>query len=870
MSQTQLTKIISELKKTNEKLMILALMQVPSLKPDADYNADDLKALSQLISSNVLSNNPDVSYLSRKAANHMQDKFQLTPVDENVILGDSSDDSDEFITIDESFSQDPLSLEKQLLALPDNYQDHDNILPFLMHSNNRIIATTIETLARTAYPKQELITECKPFLDSDHNRIKANAIIAIGTLDFSLVSEHLSAMFQTTKISMRESAVYAISKLQTSMALQKLLLKCLHDPYLDIRLRAIDILKRYNHPDVVTQMKRLANDLDIEICEAALETIEALQNSKSQTVEDIPQEEQPLAPFEHIQTLEEQQDTVDLDDFEPEQDNFFNSHEQESIHIENDFISIENNELDEFIIPAKPSENQQTTLEPDEKEKIQSTLADFETPIDDFDTFEITDTDQDIQVNTEQESIVIDEAPIVVETETPPMEESEPTDLSLETDLDPEFDLFAVEESTQAINNNTESIDLFAMDDIESLESERTSDSNVVTEDTPHIQENSTTEPEDHSDFDVFDDIEASESFSLETSPSVEDQPPKHAPIQDDFDLFDFNEDQEDQSKTIQDKPSTSDLTTSSEPTDDFPDFENNREVLSASDTHVQDSEVNTKPLVDEFADFPDFDEQVPVVKDDQSDLTSSPKDSNNVQENYQLTQSEPQQDEKPSAKVVEISQETLKSLQFLDEIHQKIFQQNKNIDVKDQDYFEPIKLNVADNFFENFQDKDLSSTDGDWLPYLRVKAIVPSPKPASPSPEKPRNKPPTKVVPKPEVTKVTPINKDAISAKITTVLKEIGNECYQLCQEYDPENEEINTVYKTILKIQSHLDAMIKGKIKATPKLNLKVIKRKLDQTFEKLGRITLKEINGKRFILHNSEKFQKQIRTLVKQLNS
>ncbi|MCJ8347565.1 hypothetical protein MJH12_18655, partial [bacterium] len=96
--------------------MILALMQVPSLKPEASYNSDDIQTLSQLISSNVLSNNPDVSYLSRKAANHMQDKFQLLPVDETVILGSSLESSDEFITIDDSFSQDPLTLENQLLS----------------------------------------------------------------------------------------------------------------------------------------------------------------------------------------------------------------------------------------------------------------------------------------------------------------------------------------------------------------------------------------------------------------------------------------------------------------------------------------------------------------------------------------------------------------------------------------------------------------------------------------------------------------------------------------------------------------------------------------------------------------------------------
>lgn len=875
MSQIQLTKIISELNKNNDKLMILALMQVPSLKPDADYEGNDLKTLSQLISENVLSNNPDVSYLSRKAANHMQDKFQLVPVDESVILGASADSSDEFITIDESFSQDPLTLEKQLLGLPDNYLDHDNILPFLMHTNNRIIATCIETLARTSYPQPELISETKVFLDSDNNRIKANAIIAIGSIDFSMVTDHLAAMFQTTKISMRESAVYAISMLQPSAPLQKLLLKCLHDPYLDIRLRAIEILKQYNHPDVVTQMKRLANDLDIEICEAALETIQYLETSDTSDVNLVVPDEQPLAPFEHIQTFEESHDPNSMEDIDPVQDDFFNSAEEESIHIENDFISIENNELDEFIIPAKPNQDEPHAMPDINEAKIESAISSFETPIDDFDNFEMEESPQPDDNPIDQHNIEenLDEE-VQEAVEDIVFEQPEPIQESV-SDIDPEYDLFAGGDTTQEESSDSDSFDLFAVDDTIEVTPQSIEEPQAL----PLEEGNSETQVT--SDFDVFDDIEPSESFSAEQvkeSPVIEKPLNDTIAVEDEFDLFDLDSSPsspiaEPSSETIEETQVLSDESS----LDEFPDFEEEPSQIIANSEPQEISDVTTDNNTDfdDFADFPEFDQQANV---EASDSPLEPAEPLLEPASSVITNTTIEVEDHIEPEILEVvaeapvmSDETLKSLEFLDVIHQKFFKCSQSLEIDSSAYFQDYHLKISDDLFSDYVSKDLNILDNDWLPYVKVKQSKQKSVTNIPIERvKPEPKKVATTKPKPIVKTAKPANKEQISLKISIVLKEIGNQCYQLCQEYEPDNEEINNVYKTILKIQSHLDAMINGKIKPTVKLNLKVIKRKLDQTFEKLGRVTLKEINNKKFILHNSEHFQKQIRMLVKQLNS
>ncbi|PCJ21267.1 MAG: hypothetical protein COB02_01400 [Candidatus Cloacimonadota bacterium] len=884
MSQAQLTKIINQLNKQNEKLMVLALMQIPSLKSDLEYNQNDIQSLAQIISTNVLSNNPDISYLSRKAANHMQNSFQVVPVDETVILGAISEDNDEFITVNESFSKDPLTLEKQLLDLPSNYQDHDNLLPFLMHSSNRIIATCIETLSRTNFPADKLLSECKPFLNSEHNRIRANIIVAIGKSDFSIVQESLSSMFQTTKISMRESAVYAISQLKPTLLLQKLLLKCLHDPYLDIRLRTIDILKNYNHPDVVIQMKRLANDLDIEICEAALETINKLEGAPK-VLEETKEKIEVEAPFEHLESIEQKSSNEsfeDFDEFNTPQDDFFETQDQDSIHIENDFISIDNNELDEFIIPPKPNQD-----------KVEQSSSDFETPIEEKSSLNDTKViiEDNPSIDTEQISYQEDDSFLDFdESQASQTEQGSLIKESLSNDLNDEFDLFAMDENSSQNNSSNQEVDLFSVDESspqkDSITLDEKQTSELIIEQKIEVDESTalSQEPENtpiNDDFGVFSDIEADNSFQStktdESKVAKENsiEPPKED-LHDDFDLFDFDEsDEEDQKEEEPLKALPINKATPPANFDEFPDFDDSFENQSPEiDKSKNDDASNF-----EKSNSSNFIES-PIKTKSTSDFIEekTPPESDSLAEDIILDDEfiETTIDISPVQaikKVIRISPSTQKSLDFLYETHTQIFSDSKTLKI--ELFFEELNLSTPKNLFEDYNDKDFSHLDQDWLPQVKInkpqqkgldiKQISPKVEKKKPEIEQIKRENKAK-----EPNKLNTPNKELISSQISLVLKEIGTQSYQLCQEYDPENPNIEKIYNEILKIQSHLKAMVQGKIKATPKLNLKIIKRKLDQTFEKLGRLTLKETNEKRFVLHNSELYQKKIRTLVKKLNA
>ena len=662
---------------------------------------------------------------------------------------------------------------------------------------------------------------------------------------------------------MRESAVYAISQLPPSILLQKLLLKCLHDPYLDIRLRAIEILKNYKHPDVMLQMKRLANDLDIEICEASVDTIKALEDPehKNLIVDEI---EQAQAPFEHIQSIQEDQKSHTIesfDDFDSDKDEFFDTQE-DSIHIENDFIHIENNELDEFIIPPKPNHQDQ----------IEKAASSFETSVE--------------EENQEDEKVVKKEANINQTIESP--EVLKPTSVKEAAIQSDEFDLFSMDEASIAKQSQTDPVDLFAMDE------EQTPASATI------------------DDFDVFADIEPSDNF---TSPTPVDSVIKvekqSVSTPDDFDLFDF--DGPDTKKTPTSNSKTEVLITQDDFTtlDEFPDFNVEEE------TKQPQEEIPQIPSETNIDDFPDFESIPEEIVEEEShpnplgnsetieiedpippNISSLTVEENNVAlpDQTSLQDTEPEADDEfldfpiqeqlaqtsPQDTTTRVDPATQNSLNFLYEIHDRFLAQKQEFEIDEKLYFEPINLNNKISLFEDYPIKTLSPSHQEWLPKVQIPLSVqqmpvraipvkrPELKDAIVQKTSPvllktaiREKPNTKAL-------INPINKEQISLQITAVLKEIGNQSYQLCQEYDPENEEIAKVYTTILKIQSHLDAMIKGKLKATAKLNLKIIKRKLDLTFEKLGRLTLKEINGKRFVLHNSENYQKKIRFLVKKLNS
>jgi hypothetical protein len=83
-------------------------------------------------------------------------------------------------------------------------------------------------------------------------------------------------MLGLSAISMRETAVWVLSQLERPFV-APLLIRALDDPYDGIRLRAVRALAKYPTKESVRALKAAMNDIDINICEAAAESLRALK-----------------------------------------------------------------------------------------------------------------------------------------------------------------------------------------------------------------------------------------------------------------------------------------------------------------------------------------------------------------------------------------------------------------------------------------------------------------------------------------------------------------------------------------------------------------------------------------------------------------
>jgi hypothetical protein len=382
MSLSQLKKILQDLNSTNEKLKILALMHTPRLSARNEYPVEDIQKLHHIIEKHLEYPNPDIAFLSRKAFNFLKENLPVTTITptekkEELFIGKEEAKSIFTPSSINDFSTEPFEICNQLDLIPDSFRETKIITHFLDHANPRVQAAAIEAVSRICPIKEQkkLLTS---FLNSENNRIRANAIMALGTEDFSSVSESLDEMLNTTRISMRESAVFAIGKLPPNLQLQNLLLRVLHDPYRDIRLRAIEILQNYPSSEVALQMRRLSNDMDIEICEKSAKTLSSIENKlHGQKPDRNPEESENAQTDTNENTEEEESDIWNLNqetkdyskqDKESDYDEFVGDDEeflevnplQDSFEIESNFIDVPKKKLEqdpsELIIDKTPQD----------------------------------------------------------------------------------------------------------------------------------------------------------------------------------------------------------------------------------------------------------------------------------------------------------------------------------------------------------------------------------------------------------------------------------------------------------------------------------------------------------------------------------
>lgn len=269
MCKNKIHKIVKDLKSNKNKTIILALMYIPKLPSEEYEKKEELSELIAILNDFQSSNNPDISYLSRKARNFFSTQYfpQFTTDKSEANLMEFNN-SKALVTrggIEFKVSD---TDNKNIL----NSINSNNFLDFLNHSDERVRAEAVEQCEQYL-PAGQLYEILSPLLNDSNNRVRANAIIALKNLGSEVLSKFLHNMLLSPEIGMRESAIWAISNLYHDKIYLKLLMTALYDPYRDIRVRTIEVLKNYPCDEVITQMKRLSTDADSLISQKAEETL---------------------------------------------------------------------------------------------------------------------------------------------------------------------------------------------------------------------------------------------------------------------------------------------------------------------------------------------------------------------------------------------------------------------------------------------------------------------------------------------------------------------------------------------------------------------------------------------------------------------
>lgn len=277
MSEEQIKKILNDLQNSNDKIVILALMYIPRLSTEICHTNKNLHLLRNTLEDFQNHVSADISFLSAKAKNFLLRNWpELSNYKNNEPSLDQNLNPEKEIIHSSNHNYETRSKkferpEKDLLG----QTDLNELIANLKHQDPRVRSSAIEICSKEMEP-EESQKYLIPLMQDENNRVRANAIVALKHLPTEDLCSSLKYMLESPRISMRESAIWALSELKPNKNYLNFLLKALYDPYRDIRIRTIRTLSLYVENSVIAQMKRLLQDPDKEIASAAKNTLELL------------------------------------------------------------------------------------------------------------------------------------------------------------------------------------------------------------------------------------------------------------------------------------------------------------------------------------------------------------------------------------------------------------------------------------------------------------------------------------------------------------------------------------------------------------------------------------------------------------------
>ena len=277
-----LQKIQSDLNHGDPQIQTFALMSITRLSPQLVDSVQEIQAVYDKLQSLVKSTNPDVVFLARKATNHIDTVFrpyfkELGKQEGGPPRDPREMDREELLrTIDTSLEDKYVASLVMRFIDVGQREDLSALRPYLEHNDDRVRSNAVEVFE--ALGSSENVEDVKPLLHDRNNRVRGNAIMALVKLGFTDVRRNIEEMLCMGMISMRETAVYVLSQLKLPFV-EELLIKASADPYDGVRLRATKALGNFITRRAIVRLKQLMNDIDINICEAAVESLRSIKRT---------------------------------------------------------------------------------------------------------------------------------------------------------------------------------------------------------------------------------------------------------------------------------------------------------------------------------------------------------------------------------------------------------------------------------------------------------------------------------------------------------------------------------------------------------------------------------------------------------------
>ncbi len=274
-----LSKITTDLAHKDPQIQTFALISITRLSPNLVDDAPQVRGLLIRLDELIRSSNPDVVFLARKASNHLRANFREFLGEERrdpASLDPAKMSREELLAAIGDDQLPPTVLATLVVRLVDRGrpEDLDRLAPLLRHGNDRVRSNALEVFVR--HGGNQHLALVRPLAEDPSNRVRGTAVLAMERFGDPTVPETLTAMLRLSAISMRETAVWVLSQIEKPWA-GEILAKALEDPYDGIRLRSVRALAKFPTRESIRALKQAMNDIDINICEAAHESLRALQ-----------------------------------------------------------------------------------------------------------------------------------------------------------------------------------------------------------------------------------------------------------------------------------------------------------------------------------------------------------------------------------------------------------------------------------------------------------------------------------------------------------------------------------------------------------------------------------------------------------------